>query len=377
MLLLKLAKERNMNVQAITLNIVDNISKKTTPRADRTLMEQSALSTTAVLAKTTEMFTGKTGQVLNDEDRAKINALDWIAYDNMQRFKLLEYANLTMRYFLLERRNYEATKTVFSKVPQDTIAMISMQYNLNQAGGQRFELEHMIDNLPNNVTNAIKEYLCFKEYIEAINLYNEWFEFYHKEKPVEPISKQEGELSQEQSFAGRMTHDFQLKQYRDLLERWRAKALLYSEKAKASFVALIKFPYGGWMVDIENDSEENLIDEDSSDESNVSEENNEMQMNTDDNEEPAHTKKASKKQRRMQLDGLRKLYLPNMCFVLLDMFAKMKLNKELIRLADLVAGENLKLYSYFDSRQLGAFLNKIADASIGLLDDNADFLGYN
>jgi len=79
----------------------------------------------------------------------------------------------------------------------------------------------------------------------------------------------------------------------------------------------------------------------------------------------------------MQLDALRKLYLPNICFVLLDMLAKMKLNKDLIRMVDLVAGEKLKLYSYFDSRQLGAFLNKIADASIGLLDDNADFLGYN
>jgi hypothetical protein len=377
MLLLKLAKERNMNVQAITLNIVDNISKKTTPRADRTMLEQSALSTTAVFAKTTDMFAAKTAQVLNDEDKAKINALDWIAYDNMQRFKLLEYANLTMRYFLLERRNFEATKTVFSKVPQDTIAMISMQYNLSKTGGQRLDLENMIDHFPNNVTNAIKEYLCFKEYIEAINLYNEWFEFYHKEKPVEPISKQEGEAHQEQSFAERMAHDYQLKQYRDLLERWRAKALLYSEKAKASFLALIKFPYGGWMVDIQNGSEENLVDEDSSDNSNVSEENNEMQMNTDDNEQSTQTNKTSKKQRQMQLEGLRKLYLSNICFVLLDMLSRMKLNKELIRLADLVAGEDLRLYSYFDCRQLSAFLNKIADASISLLDDNADFLGYN
>lgn len=168
MLLLKLAKERNMNVQAITLNIVDNLSKlQATPQEEA--KNQTVLNQTAMIARTTELFTFKKGQILNEEDKTRINALDWIVYDQMQRFKLLEYANLTMRHFMLERQNLEATKTIFTKIPQDTLAIILTQYNFNQlnqsTGSIESNLEQMIENLPITVVNSIKEYLCFKEYI--------------------------------------------------------------------------------------------------------------------------------------------------------------------------------------------------------------------
>lgn len=179
--LLKLAKERNMNVQAITLNIVDNLSRKsvTTPirpiaAADETI---SSLSTTAFIAKTTEqLFHKKTNQLLTDEDKTRINAIDWIVYDSVQRFKLLEYANLTMRHFLLERQNLEATNAIFVKIPQDTLNCILQQYNFNnsllnqQQQNVESNLQLLIDNLPLNVTNTIKEYIGFKEYIVSIFL---------------------------------------------------------------------------------------------------------------------------------------------------------------------------------------------------------------
>lgn len=179
--LLKLAKERNMNVQAITLNIVDNLSRKsvTTPirpiaAADETI---SSLSTTAFIAKTTEqLFQKKTNQLLTDEDKTRINAIDWIVYDSVQRFKLLEYANLTMRHFLLERQNLEATNAIFVKIPQDTLNCILQQYNFNnsllnqQQQNVESNLQLLIDNLPLNVTNTIKEYIGFKEYIVSIFL---------------------------------------------------------------------------------------------------------------------------------------------------------------------------------------------------------------
>lgn len=177
LLLLNLAKERNMNVQAITLNIVDNLNRQSLPKSDSSnkfplnqTLSNNSLSTTMVVNKMTDFLTSRTTQVLNDEDKTKINALDWIAYDSSQRLKLLEYANLTMRYFLLERQNLEATKNVFSKIPQDTLTIILSQYSYrqNQTGSSTStenNLQQMIDNLPNNVSNSIKEYLCFKEYI--------------------------------------------------------------------------------------------------------------------------------------------------------------------------------------------------------------------
>ena len=176
-LLLNLAKERNMNVQAITLNIVDNLSRQPLTKSQSTNsklpLDQTtpgAFSTTMIVNKMTDMLTSRTTQVLNDEDKSRISALDWILYDQLQRFKLLEYGNLTMRYFLLERQNLEATKNIFVKIPQDTLTIILNQHNFNSGhvGGQlntEGGLQQIIDNLPNNVANSIKEYLGFKEYI--------------------------------------------------------------------------------------------------------------------------------------------------------------------------------------------------------------------
>ncbi len=166
--LLKLAKERNMNIQAITLNIVDIISRKslTNGTPNRTINQTvaaaaSSLSTTSVIMnKTTDQLFSikKTNQLLTEEDKTRINAIDWIVYDSIQRFKLLEYANLTMRYFLLERENFEATNAIFSKIPADTISIILQQYNFNSTlgggGGTNINqlvennLQLMLDNLP-------------------------------------------------------------------------------------------------------------------------------------------------------------------------------------------------------------------------------------
>ena len=132
--LLKLAKERNMNIQAITQNIVDLLSRKPANKPD---MDETVnhLSTTAFIATQTEMFTFKTGQTLTDEDRTKIGALDWIVYDSVQRFKLLEYANLSMRHFLLDRQNFEATKSVYAKIPLDAVSVVLTQYNFSARDG--------------------------------------------------------------------------------------------------------------------------------------------------------------------------------------------------------------------------------------------------
>jgi nuclear pore complex protein Nup107 len=392
LLLLKLAKERNMNVQAITLNIVDTLSRQEQQQqhqlsfaaAKRPLDQTSSnefLSATMIVSKMTNLLTSSS-QILNDQDKTKINALDWIAYDPTQRLKLLEYANLTLRYFLLERQNLEATKTIFSKIPQDTLTCILNQYNCTTLQNQtnplvENSLQQVIDNLPNNVANSIKEFLSVKEYLEAISLYSEWFDFYHREKPVKPESKETSGavVGSEQTFAERMAYDYQIKQFEDLSARWYSKALLFSEKVKAKFFSVLKFPFGGWMCEIESYSNDEMTDEDLE-----SDENNEISDdNDDDDEKMLDTTKKTKNQemsKTNELNSIRKLYLPNICFILLDMLNKMNLNKELIKLSDLIASEQYKLYLLFERQQLKCFLNKIADASIGLLDSNSDYLGY-
>lgn len=159
-----------MNVQAITLDIVDNMSKQSSSSVKKDIDQSNLFKSTSENFLVSKQTQSK--QTLTDEDKTKINAIDWILYDPAQRFKLLEYANLTMRYFLLERKNFEATKLVFTKIPNDTIAVVLGQYNyfsshntssISSNVESNFKL--VIQNLPNKVSNSIKEYLCFKEYI--------------------------------------------------------------------------------------------------------------------------------------------------------------------------------------------------------------------
>jgi hypothetical protein len=159
-----------MNVQAITLNIVDSLSKHSNGRKE---LDQTANVANVSTFKTNyDFLTSKSTQSLSDEDKTKINSIDWILYDPAQRFKLLEYVNLTMRYFLLEKKNFEATKLVFSKTPIDTIAVILSQYNCAQHNSSTLiessNFNILIENLPTKVSNAIKEYICFKEYIVSV-----------------------------------------------------------------------------------------------------------------------------------------------------------------------------------------------------------------
>ena len=107
--------------------------------------------------------------------------------------KLLEYANLTMRYFLLDRQNFEATKSIHSKIPQDALNIILSQYNFSATGTTiESNFQQIIENLPVNVTNTIKEYLCSKEYIVISKMifsykikdYRLFFSFCRKQRSI-------------------------------------------------------------------------------------------------------------------------------------------------------------------------------------------------
>ena len=144
------------------------------------------------------------------------------------------------------------------------------------------------------------------------------------------------------------------------------------------------FANGADMIDDDedlNDDDDDVLS-DENNENNISDDSEESDqiMNSDEVYKTKKDRKAAlnaqKKSKEKELNSLRTIYLPNICFILLDMFQKMNLNKELMRLSDLIASENYKLYLLFDSNQLKCFLNKIADASISLLDSNSDYLGY-
>lgn len=85
-------------------------------------------------------------------------------------------------------------------------------------------------------------------------------------KPVPKFDLDQAQLNQQQSgldqsnvFAERIAYDYQLKQYEDLLGRWSSKAKIYCDKARSKFMSLLKFPFGGWMVDtVDPEADENV-----------------------------------------------------------------------------------------------------------------------
>jgi nuclear pore complex protein Nup107 len=290
---------------------------------------------------------------LSKDDKKKIDALDWIVHETTQRVKLLEYGNQIMRYFLLAKQNVDAIKIILAKIPNDTLNLILTQYRCKTT-----------EALSDKIRNIIKEYICFKEYVEGINCFNEWFEGFNQ-KPAKQAEAESSlsintTTSTTLSFSDRITYDYQQKQYDDQLAKWSAKTQQLCDKAKKKLYGILMFPNGGWMTDALKDS---LIDDDDEDE---------RMMTGDGDDESARNDKV----RLSQMHALRKFYIPYMCFVLCEMLNKSNLNKEQLKLVDLIASENYKLYELFDKAQLRTLLLKSANASIHLLDTKFDFMGY-
>ena len=75
LVLLKLAKERNMDVQAITASIVDTMSKSSSSSS-------SAIDTSLSSNNLQNIQQQQQQQTqLNDDDMRRVNAIEWIVYD--------------------------------------------------------------------------------------------------------------------------------------------------------------------------------------------------------------------------------------------------------------------------------------------------------
>jgi hypothetical protein len=184
-----------------------------------------------------------------------------------------------------------------------------------------------------------------------MSTFNEWFDNHNKKPQKTTIDLQVS------SFSDRITQDFHKTQYESLVTKWESKSQSLCEKASRKFMNVLTFPNGGWLIDqTSSDEEHNSSDEFESDKSREAKQDDE--------------------QRHKQMEALRKLFIPYVCFVLCEMLHKMNHHKENIRLCDIISSEHYKLYELFDSNQLKSILNKIADSSIQLVDGKYDILGY-
>uniref|UniRef100_A0A4X2MD81 Nuclear pore complex protein n=1 Tax=Vombatus ursinus TaxID=29139 RepID=A0A4X2MD81_VOMUR len=255
------------------------------------------------------------------EDRLKIDVIDWLVFDPAQRAEALKQGNAIMRKFLASKK-HEAAKEVFVKIPQDSIAEI---YN-------QWEEQGMESPLPAEDDNAIREYLCIRAYLEAHETFNEWFKHINS-APHKPT------LIPQASFTEKVAYEHKEKKYEMDYGIWKGHLDALTAEVKEKMYNVLLFVDGGWMVDVREDAEED--------------------------HERAH-----------QMVLLRRLCLPMMCFLLHTILHSTGQYQECLQLADMVSSDRHKLYAVFSKEELRKLLQKLRESSLMLLDQGLDPLGY-
>lgn len=300
---LELAKEADLDVATITKTVVENIRKK-----DNGEFSHHDLAPSLDTATT-------------EEDRLKIDVIDWLVFDPAQRAEALRQGNAIMRKFLALKK-HEAAKEVFVKIPQDSIAEI---YN-------QWEEQGMESPLPAEDDNAIREHLCIRAYLEAHETFNEWFKHMNS-APQKPT------LLSQATFTEKVAHEHKEKKYEMDHNIWKGHLDALTADVKEKMYNVLLFVDGGWMVDVREDAEEDP--------------------------ERAH-----------QMVLLRKLCLPMLCFLLHTILHSTGQYQECLQLADMVSSERHKLYLVFSKEELRKLLQKLRESSLMLLDQGLDPLGY-
>uniref|UniRef100_A0A2K5V260 Nuclear pore complex protein n=1 Tax=Macaca fascicularis TaxID=9541 RepID=A0A2K5V260_MACFA len=300
---LELAKEADLDVATITKTVVENIRKK-----DNGEFSHHDLAPA--------LDTGTT-----EEDRLKIDVIDWLVFDPAQRAEALKQGNAIMRKFLASKK-HEAAKEVFVKIPQDSIAEI---YN-------QWEEQGMESPLPAEDDNAIREHLCIRAYLEAHETFNEWFKHMNS-VPQKPT------LIPQPTFTEKVAHEHKERKYEMDFGIWKGHLDALTADVKEKMYNVLLFVDGGWMVDVREDAEEDH-------------------------------------ERTHQMVLLRKLCLPMLCFLLHTILHSTGQYQECLQLADMVSSERHKLYLVFSKEELRKLLQKLRESSLMLLDQGLDPLGY-
>ncbi|XP_046740821.1 nuclear pore complex protein Nup107 isoform X2 [Diprion similis] len=306
------AELTNLHVEAITKMVVENIRQK-----------NQEVSSSDLKGGVTEA------------DQEKIDALDWVVFYQSQREEALWQANALIRYFLsLEK--IDAARKALNKIPMDSIEVIMTEYPSME--GTMANLT-MSNNLPKKASVSIREYLCYKAYLDAQEGFTEWFTHFHHGKPSPPP-----DLPMYATFTEKVAHDHKKAQYNSELERWKCTMQHHTKAVKQLLFNVLLFPDGGWLVDSNYNNEELLSHEE------------ELREN--------------------QMANLRKLCIPKIALLLHSVMSEMGEHADCVQLADILASEQHKLYKVFPKERLRDVFQKICESSLVLMDQKKDPWGY-
>ncbi|XP_067027190.1 nuclear pore complex protein Nup107-like [Acropora muricata] len=301
---LDLADSVGLDVPLITKTVVENIRGKEDFKID------------GGISSSLEAVTSK-------DDRKKIEAIEWLMFHRSQRSEALKQSNAIIRCFIATRK-HAAAREVFQKIPPDSIDVIHKQWEIT--GGSTA--------LPPGDDNAIKEYLCIRAYLEAMDGFDYWFQHFHQSVPLKPRHEEYTNFTEKVAFEQR------LKDYEVEFGRWKNSLDIHTKVTVEKLYNVLLFPDGGWMVDQGEEEEE-----DSS--------------------------------RKHQLQLLRQLCLPLICFLLHKVLHSTEQYKQCVKIADVIASEQYQLYKVFRKDELQKMLSLLRDTSLEALGKNLDPLGYD
>ncbi|XP_056635270.1 nuclear pore complex protein Nup107 [Diorhabda sublineata] len=274
---LMFAEDSGLDVHAITKQVVENI--RNIPHAT----EED----------------GNLQHKITEVDKYKISSLDWILYDEYQRAEAIVQTNALIFTFLTLGK-LDAAQLAFNKVPPNSVEKIIAEGVVND-----------------KVNQTIKEYLCYKAYLDAQEAFSEWFK-HCKSQPMPPDS-----LPENVPFPEKVAHQHRESQYKAELGRWKLTFAHYVKNAKAKLYNVILFP-DGWIVGAEEE------------------------------------------------DFLRSTCIPEIVLLLYAVLYESGQHEECLQLADIIASEKYGIYKVYSKEKLGEILVKLCESSVALLNAKKD-----
>lgn len=191
-----------------------------------------------------------------------------------------------------------------------------------------------INEVLHKASASIREYLCYKAYLDAQEGFQEWFQQFHQGKPT-PLDA----LPAYATFTEKVAYDHKKAQYEAELERWKSTMQHHTKAVKQLLFNVLLFPDGGWLIDANNLTPRDPL-------------------------------------RKHQLDKLRNLCIPKVTLLLLTVMSEMNEHSACIELADVIASEQYKLYTVFSKDAMREIYKKICESSVVLMDQKKDAWGY-
>lgn len=320
--------------------MLQHISESGQQRIYLDLARQVGLNTLMITKRMVETVRGETEQLADNNndvtlnnigdditslDQKKINIMDWLVYEEEQLLEALSQGLGLIRFFLASRK-FAASDQVFKKLPENILNILVNRWK--HAEGDK--------PLPLVFDNMIKEYLCVHAYIEAMDAWNQWFNQFHRAKPEEPDSLNE---SQQDQLSETVAYEQKTREHIAALTAWYTTLSNYLYLAQEKINNVLLFD-GGWMVD-------------------------------------RHEDESLSEGRKEQLDAIRRVCLPTLCFLFQSMLKQSDRHLDSLNFSILVTSEDYQLYTLFSREELQRLLTQFKE-STQLLAKNkdTDYVGY-